>query len=244
VLVIEAKTADVPIYSEYPAQTYARDTVDVRGRVDGYIEKWLFRPGQEVHDGDVLYVLDQRPYEAALAQAKGNVAQTQADHLQRESRPQHLDVNRLEILLATCKSALLTCSNRTMVDIADLIAVVQVRERLSPKWPEIPSHLGSFSDGLYTNPPRKTSVVIALPATVNRVSPDWLTFVAIGRFRAAFSVIEELSRILAPTALNLGAVPQLVPINEVSFQGMTWDTPFVRNLRESGLLLYGRGMQL
>src|ERR1700686_5335120 len=77
VLVIEAKVADVPIYSEYPAQTYARDTVDVRGRVDGYIEKWLFRPGQEVHAGDPLYILDTRPYQAALEQAKGNLAQSE-----------------------------------------------------------------------------------------------------------------------------------------------------------------------
>jgi membrane fusion protein (multidrug efflux system) len=79
VLVAEARTADVPIYSEYPAQTYARDIVDVRARVDGYIQQWLFRPGQEVHSGDTLYVLDSRPYEAALEQAQGNLAQGEAD---------------------------------------------------------------------------------------------------------------------------------------------------------------------
>lgn len=79
VLVTEARTANVPIYSEYPAQTYARDFVDVRARVDGYIQQWLFRPGQEVHSGDTLYVLDKRPYEAALEQAKGNLAQSEAD---------------------------------------------------------------------------------------------------------------------------------------------------------------------
>src|SRR5580658_1530459 len=79
VMAMDAKVSDVPIYSEYPAQTYARNTVDVRGRVDGYIEKWLFRPGQEVRAGDVLYVLDLRPYEAALEQARGNLTQTEAD---------------------------------------------------------------------------------------------------------------------------------------------------------------------
>ncbi len=79
VLVTEVNAQDVPIYSEYPAQTYARNTVEVRGRVDGYIDKWLFRPGQEVRAGDALYVLDTRPYQAALEQAKGNVAQSQAD---------------------------------------------------------------------------------------------------------------------------------------------------------------------
>lgn len=79
VLVTEVRTADVPLFSEYPAQTYARDTVEVRGRVSGYVEKWLFKPGQEVRAGDVLYVLDARPYEAALTQAKGNLAQSEAD---------------------------------------------------------------------------------------------------------------------------------------------------------------------
>src|ERR1700730_3913731 len=72
VLVTEVRAQDVPIYSEYPAQTYARDTVEVRGRVEGFIDKWLFRPGQEVRAGDVLYVLDLRPYQAAVEQAKGN----------------------------------------------------------------------------------------------------------------------------------------------------------------------------
>ncbi len=79
VVVKQVEAADVPVISEYPAQTYARNTVDVRGRVDGYIDKWLFRPGQEVRAGDVLYVLDLRPYQAAVQQAKGNVSQSEAD---------------------------------------------------------------------------------------------------------------------------------------------------------------------
>jgi membrane fusion protein, multidrug efflux system len=79
VLVTAVSASNVPIYTEYPAQTYARNTVEVRGRVDGYIDKWLYRPGQEVQAGDPLYVLDLRPYQAALEQAKGNLAQSEAD---------------------------------------------------------------------------------------------------------------------------------------------------------------------
>src|SRR3954466_12014674 len=52
--VIQAALGDAEIYADYPAQTYARDMVDVRGRVEGYIDKWLFRPGQEVKAGDAL----------------------------------------------------------------------------------------------------------------------------------------------------------------------------------------------
>ncbi len=58
---------DTPIFSEYPAQTYARDLVEVRARVDGYIEKWLFKPGQQVQAGQPLYILDLRPYRAQVA---------------------------------------------------------------------------------------------------------------------------------------------------------------------------------
>src|SRR5665811_1055358 len=60
--VVEIQPADVPIFSDFAAQTYARDMVEVRGRVAGYIERWLFQPGSEVQTGQVLYVLDLRPY--------------------------------------------------------------------------------------------------------------------------------------------------------------------------------------
>jgi AcrR family transcriptional regulator len=59
--IIDVSATDVPIYSEFPAQTYARDRVEVRGRVAGYVEKWQFRPGDQVQAGQVLYVLDSGP---------------------------------------------------------------------------------------------------------------------------------------------------------------------------------------
>jgi membrane fusion protein (multidrug efflux system) len=77
--VVTVAPSDADIFTEYPAQTYARDMVDVRGRVEGYIEKWLFRPGQEVKAGQVLYILDLRPFQAQLEQAQGNVNQAEAD---------------------------------------------------------------------------------------------------------------------------------------------------------------------
>ena len=70
---------EAAIYTEYPAQTYARNLVEVRGRVDGYIEKWLFTPGQMVRAGQPLYTLDQRPYRAQVEQAQGSVRQAEAE---------------------------------------------------------------------------------------------------------------------------------------------------------------------
>ena len=79
VAVMTVSAEDVPIYNEYAAQTYARVMVEVRGRVDGYIEKRLFQVGSDVKAGQVLYVLDLRPYEADVARAKGELAQSEAN---------------------------------------------------------------------------------------------------------------------------------------------------------------------
>src|SRR6266567_4336289 len=76
---IQVGPEDVPIYQDYAAQTYARDMVEVRGRVDGYIEKRLFQVGADVQAGQTLYVLDVRPYEAEVAKAKGALEQSQAN---------------------------------------------------------------------------------------------------------------------------------------------------------------------
>ncbi len=115
VMVTEVASADVPIFSEYPAQTYARNTVEVRGRVDGYIDKWLFKPGQQVHTGEVLYVLDQRPYEAAVAQAKGNLAQSEAD----------LEFARKQVALLQAQANLAAAQ-------ANLVKAQQDYDRLTP----------------------------------------------------------------------------------------------------------------
>jgi membrane fusion protein, multidrug efflux system len=79
VSVVEVTAEDVPIYSEYAAQTFARDMVEVRSRVDGYIEKRLFQVGATVKAGDLLYVLDLRPYQAEVAKARADLAESEAD---------------------------------------------------------------------------------------------------------------------------------------------------------------------
>jgi membrane fusion protein, multidrug efflux system len=115
VFVTQVNSADVPVLSEYPAQTYARNSVEVRGRVDGYIDKWQFHPGQEVHAGEVLYVLDLRPYQAAVQQAQGNLAQSEAD----------LDFARKQVALLQAEANLAAAK-------ANLVKAQQDYDRLTP----------------------------------------------------------------------------------------------------------------
>ncbi len=70
---------NVPIYHDYAAQSFARDLVEVRGRVDGYVEKRLFQVGSDVVAGQPLYILDLRPYTAEVDKARGELGQSQAN---------------------------------------------------------------------------------------------------------------------------------------------------------------------
>jgi membrane fusion protein (multidrug efflux system) len=101
VSVIRIAGEDVASYREYPARTYARDMVEVRGRVDGYVDRRTFEIGSDVRAGQVLYVLDTRPYEAEVERARGALAQATADIAQAEAGlvKANQDVARLEPLV-------------------------------------------------------------------------------------------------------------------------------------------------
>ncbi len=70
---------DFPTYLNGLGTVQAWNTVTVRSRVDGQVEKIAFEEGQPVHEGDLLVQLDARPFQAALDQATAKVAQDQAN---------------------------------------------------------------------------------------------------------------------------------------------------------------------
>src|SRR5262245_52053360 len=65
---------DVMIWSEFSGRMNAVDFAELRPQVSGRITQVRFTDGQSVKAGQVLFVIDPRPYEAALAKAKANVA--------------------------------------------------------------------------------------------------------------------------------------------------------------------------
>jgi membrane fusion protein (multidrug efflux system) len=79
VSVIEVRSAPVTVYNQYVAQTQAPDTIEIRSQVTGLLEQQAFTDGARVRKGDLLYVIDQRPFEAQVAQARATVAQAEAN---------------------------------------------------------------------------------------------------------------------------------------------------------------------
>jgi RND family efflux transporter MFP subunit len=69
---------EVTDYADFTGRTAAVDSVELRARVWGYLEKVNFKEGALVKKGDVLFELDPRPYQAVLNQAKAKVTQDEA----------------------------------------------------------------------------------------------------------------------------------------------------------------------
>lgn len=72
------------VTEDHVAQTEARNTIEIRPRVGGLLEKQNAVDGQHVQRGQLLFVIDSQPYVAALAQAQAALAQTQAARDQSE----------------------------------------------------------------------------------------------------------------------------------------------------------------
>ena len=78
VTVAEVSTRDVPIYLDGLGTVQASNTVAIRSQVDGKLQSVNFVEGQQVKKGDILAVVDQRPFQAVLDQAKAKRAEDEA----------------------------------------------------------------------------------------------------------------------------------------------------------------------
>jgi multidrug efflux system membrane fusion protein len=76
-----AERRTVPIYVSGIGHVQALNTAQLRSRIDGPIEKVLFTEGSMVTPGKALFQIYARPYQAALAQAEGQLARDQAQYL-------------------------------------------------------------------------------------------------------------------------------------------------------------------
>ena len=74
VIVANPVQRDVVEYVTYTGIVEASETVELRARVEGFLERIDCEPGQRVSEGDVLFVLDKREYEADVAQAAASVS--------------------------------------------------------------------------------------------------------------------------------------------------------------------------
>jgi membrane fusion protein (multidrug efflux system) len=95
VQIIAVSSRDVPVVAEFTGAIRGAEDVQVMARVAGYLQEQAYREGELVKKGDLLFVIDPKPYEAAAAKAAADLAEAQA----RFSRAT-VQANRLRPLAA------------------------------------------------------------------------------------------------------------------------------------------------
>lgn len=95
VSVATVERRDLPVYLTGLGSVTAFNTVSVKSRVDGQLVQVVFREGQEVNKGDLLAVIDPRPYQVALDQAQATLLKDQS-----QLKNAQLDLQRYRGLVA------------------------------------------------------------------------------------------------------------------------------------------------
>ncbi|HRH87331.1 MAG TPA: efflux RND transporter periplasmic adaptor subunit [Rubrivivax sp.] len=86
VAVITVTPQNAPLLIELPGRVEASRTAQVRARVNGIVQKRLFREGSEVKAGQLLFQIDPAPYQAAVDSAKATLAKAQANLTQAKEQ--------------------------------------------------------------------------------------------------------------------------------------------------------------
>jgi len=79
VSVAQVLSKQVSEWDDFTGRVSAIETVELRPRVSGYVERVAYQEGQEVKKGDLLFVIDQRRYKAQLDQAQADLERARAE---------------------------------------------------------------------------------------------------------------------------------------------------------------------
>ena len=87
-------------WDEFIGRVEAKETVEIRPRVGGYLRAVHFNEGGEVKKGDLLFMIDDREFQAALATAQSNVVRAKSD---LDDRLVQAQTARATALMALCQ---------------------------------------------------------------------------------------------------------------------------------------------
>jgi multidrug efflux system membrane fusion protein len=106
---------------EFPGRVEAIESVEVRGRVTGYIEAVHFKPGAMVKKGELLFTLDARPFQAEVARAEATAAGTRAQ----------IELARIELARAEALFADRATSKRELDDVRTRVVTLESQLRVN-----------------------------------------------------------------------------------------------------------------
>ena len=163
VSVATAVQKDVPVEIRVIGNVIPVSTVQVRALVGGQLDRVWFKEGDEVKSGQRLFTIDPRPYEAALAQAKANLARDEANlknaeaeqtryaDLVKKDYVTHEDFDRINAAAESARAV--AAADRAAVQNADLeLSYCDIRSPINGRTGQLVVHQGNLVKANDTTP--------------------------------------------------------------------------------------------
>lgn len=210
VTTITVAQRDTPVAFEFVGQTQSSREVEIRARVEGFLDKRLYKEGDLVRENQPMFQMDRKPFEATLQSAKGQLAQQQAG-----LEVAVADLKRVRPLAAqnalSQKDLDTAVGNEQQARAAVLAAEGQVRTaELNLSYTTISSPLKGLSSSAKLQEGAYVSAANSLLTYVAQMDPIWINFsisenellrrrddVALGRLRLPKDKDYDVELILA-----------------------------------------------
>jgi RND family efflux transporter MFP subunit len=213
--VISVEPKNVPIYSEWIGTTEGMVNAEIKAQVTGYLLKQNYKEGSFVKKGQLLFEIDPRPFQAALDQAKGQVAQFQGQLEQATSQ-----VTQAEAQLAQANSQLSQAKSQFTQAQANQVKTQLDVNKYRPLLEEKAVTQQEYDNALQANVVSKAQVesgsagIEAAKAQLAHASAQVTT--AKAGIATAKGQLENAKAAAETAALNLGFTKIISPIDGVA----------------------------
>ena len=176
VAVMEVVQRDVPVSFEYVAQTQSSHLVNIQARVSGFLDKRMYAEGTLVKEGQVLFLMDAKPFKVQLDQAKAALARQEA-----ASETSRLNLVRIKPLVEQNALSQKDLDDATGRYHSDAAAVEQAKSQvetaqLNLSYTTITSPVTGVSSSALQTEGTYISPQNSLLTTVAVLSPIWVNY--------------------------------------------------------------------
>lgn len=176
VTVVAAEPATLPVTFEYVGQAAGSKDAEVRARVNGIVEKRVYREGAPVRAGELLFLLDAKPFEAQLASAEAELARAAAQKTQADREAARLKPLAERRAIGQ-KEADDAASAADLAAAAVKAAEARLTEaRLNLSYTRVAAPISGLSSRAQQSEGSLANANTTLLTTVSQVDPMWIVF--------------------------------------------------------------------
>ena len=213
--VIQVEQKDVPIYSEWIGTTDGMVNADIKAQVTGYLLRQNYKEGSFLKKGELMFEIDPRPFQAALEQANGQVAQYQGQLEQANSQ-----VTQAEAQVAQANSQLLEAQARLAQTQANQVKTQLDVDKYKPLAEQKAVTQQDYDNAAQTNVAAKAQVEAAQAGVQAAHAQLRVANAQIGTAKAAIATatgqVENARATVKTAALNLGFTRIMSPIDGIA----------------------------